>query len=68
MATISDQLFGLAGDFATVLQTDPISAVLVICGFALVFAASQVLGLLALGAIVDLFMPDSSEQTPRQGA
>lgn len=68
MATISDQLLGLAGDFATVLQTDPISAVLAICGFALVFAASQVLGLLALGAIVDLFMPDSSEQTPRQGA
>ncbi|MFB6300371.1 MAG: hypothetical protein ABEH65_08940 [Halobacteriales archaeon] len=67
MATVSDQLLGLAGDFATVLQTDPISALLAICGFALIFAASQVIGLLTLGAILELFMPDSSEQTPQQG-
>lgn len=67
MATVYDQLLGLAGDFATVLQNDPISAILALIGFSLIFAASQALGLAALGAIVELFMPDSSDQTPQQG-
>lgn len=68
MATIVTQAVDIASLFRGVAATDPLSALLLLLGAVLTAGASAVLGLLALGAAVDLLLPDRVGVTRRPGA
>lgn len=68
MATLGSQLSELANLFSGVAGVDPLSALLLALGAVLVVGSSAVLGYLALGAAVDLVIPDRVGQSRRPGA
>lgn len=68
MATIASQLSELADLFSGVAGVDPLSTLLLVLGAVLIVGSSAVLGFLALGAAVDLVVPDRVGRTRRPGA
>jgi len=60
-------ILDMPGKFAEIAMADPISAVLILIGAALVGAASAVFGYLTLGAAVSLVVrPGSGPKPPRE--
>jgi len=73
MTTLAEFLAELVGSivemgprFADVALADPLSALLVVVGAVLVGVASAVLGVLAIGAVVDFLVPEFSREPPQQ--
>lgn len=57
----------MPGRFLDIALQDPISALLILIGAALVGGASAVFGYLSLGAVLSLFMrPGSGRSPPRE--
>jgi len=68
MQSIVTQLSELGSHFSAVATGDPISTVLVAMGALLFVASFGLVGYLALGAAVDLVIPDRIGRRHRRGA
>ena len=57
-------ILDMPGKFIDIAMADPLSAVLILIGAALVGGASAVFGYLSLGAVVSLFFRPGSGRSP----
>jgi hypothetical protein len=64
MASLIENLLEMNRLFAEAASTDPATAVLLVLGTLLFAFSFGVFGYLALGAVVDLLIPDSSRRVP----
>ncbi|PSP57414.1 hypothetical protein BRC82_00215 [Halobacteriales archaeon QS_1_67_19] len=68
MASLIQNVVDLIGYFTEVALSNPLSALLLLCGFVLVAFSSAVFGVLTAGAVVDFILPDSlGRRPPQQG-
>ena len=66
LSELLDSLITLPQEIAAVALSGPISFVLVVLGSLLFAVTFAVFGYLALGAVVDLVIPDSTGRAPPQ--
>jgi hypothetical protein len=66
MVWLLEDPVSMVENLLTAATTDPISAALVALGGLFVVAASGALGVLALGAVAELFAPDAATQRQRR--
>ena len=60
-------ILDMPGKFIDIAMTDPVSAVLILIGAALVGLSSAVFGYLSIGALFSLFIrPESGRSPPRE--
>lgn len=66
MVSVAGNVARLIGEFTDIALGDPLSAVLLAVGTLLIALSVGVLGYLALGAAVDLLIPDTGRGPPRR--
>lgn len=68
VSQLVQSILDMPGKFIDIAMADPISAVLILIGAALVGSASAVFGYLSLGAAVSLIVRPGSGRSPPQEA
>lgn len=66
MVSVVENVTRLIGEFTAIALGDPFSAFLLAVGSLLIALSVGVLGYLALGAAVDLVIPDTGRGPPRR--